>query len=234
MSFCQYRLVLKLDQPLQRPAGAFGLPQGTLLLTACIAVVGANSLALGPIAPSVAESFHAEVQAVLWATSAFGLGTSASALFVARYIDRLGARRALRLALALFAAALFAASAAPAVSVLIAAQLVAGLACGVALPAIYASAAAISPRGRESRTIGVVLTGWTVSMVAGVALSALIADFLDWRLVFLLAGLLAALISARLRRADLSEQISAQAAPSPFEALRLPGVVPLLVACCAF
>ncbi len=234
MSFCHYGLMLKLDQPLQRPAGAFGLPQGTLLLTACIAVVGANSLALGPIAPSVAESFHAEVQAVLWATSAFGLGTSASALFLARYIDRLGARRALRLALALFAAALLAASAAPAVSVLIAAQLVAGLACGVALPAIYASAAAISPGGRESRTIGVVLTGWTVSMVAGVALSALIADFLDWRLVFLLAGLLAALISARLRRADLSEQTSAQAAPSPFEALRLPGVVPLLVACCAF
>ena len=90
MSFCHYGLVLKLDQPLQRPAGAFGLPQGTLLLTACIAVVGANSLALGPIAPSVAESFHAEVQAVLWATSAFGLGTSASALFLARYIDRLG------------------------------------------------------------------------------------------------------------------------------------------------
>ena len=146
---------------------------------------------------------------MLWATSAFGLGTSASALFLARYIDRLGAA-VLRLALALFAAALLAASAAPAVSVLIAAQLVAGLACGVALPAIYASAAAISPGGRESRTIGVVLTGWTVSMVAGVALSALIADFLDWRLVFLLAGLLAALISARLRRADLSEQISAK------------------------
>ena len=84
------------------------------------------------------------------AAAAFGLGTSASALFLARYIDRVGARRMLQGALLLLALALVASALAPAVAGLVAAQLVAGIAAGIAMPAIYASSAAIAPPGRES------------------------------------------------------------------------------------
>ncbi|TIU76969.1 MAG: MFS transporter, partial [Mesorhizobium sp.] len=143
------------------------IPALAYLLTGCIAVIGSNSLVLGPIAPAVAASFTTSVPAVMIASAAFGLGTSASALFLARYIDRLGARRMLQGALLLLAIALLASAAAPTVTTLVAAQLLAGLAAGVAMPAIYASAAVIAPPGRESGTIGVVLTGWTLSMVAG-------------------------------------------------------------------
>lgn len=210
------------------------IPALAYLLTGCIAVIGSNSLVLGPIAPAVAASFGTSVPAVMIASAAFGLGTSASALFLARYIDRLGARRMLQGALLLLAIALVASAAAPTVTALVAAQLLAGIAAGVAMPAIYASSAAIAPPGRESGTIGVVLTGWTLSMIAGVSLSAVLADLVHWRAVFAAVAVLAALALASLTLTSLSDVRKSGPAPTPLGALSVPGIVPLLVACAAF
>ncbi|RWL20783.1 MULTISPECIES: MFS transporter [Mesorhizobium] len=210
------------------------IPALAYLLTGCIAVIGSNSLVLGPIAPAVAASFTTSVPAVMIASAAFGLGTSASALFLARYIDRLGARRMLQGALLLLAIALVSSAAAPTVTTLVAAQLLAGIAAGVAMPAIYASSAAIAPPGRESGTIGVVLTGWTLSMVAGVSLSAVLADLVHWRAVFAAVAVLAALALTGLTLTSLSDVRKSGPAPTPLGALAVPGIVPLLVACGAF
>lgn len=210
------------------------IPRAAYLLTLCIAVIGSNSLVLGPIAPEVAGGFGSSVPVVMAAASAFGLGTAASALFLARYIDRIGARRMLVGALALFAFALAACALAPVVAVLIAAQLLAGIAAGVALPGIYASAAAIAPPGRESGTIGVVLTGWTLSMVAGVSLSAVLADLLHWRAVFGAVSLLACAATAAVLATAREDKPTGGAAPAPWGALATPGIVPLLIACGAF
>ncbi|MER8960086.1 MFS transporter [Mesorhizobium sp. M0185] len=210
------------------------IPALAYLLTGCIAVIGSNSLVLSPIAPAVAASFGTIVPAVMIASAAFGLGTSASALFLARYIDRFGARRMLQGALLLLAIALVASAAAPTVTALVAAQLLAGIAAGVAMPAIYASSAAIAPPGRESGTIGVVLTGWTLSMVAGVSLSAVLADLVHWRAVFAAVAVLAAVALASLSLTSLSDVRRSGPAPTPLGALSVPGIVPLLVACAAF
>jgi predicted MFS family arabinose efflux permease len=210
------------------------IPALAYLLTGCIAVIGSNSLVLGPIAPAVASSFGTSVPTVMTAAASFGLGTSASALFLARYIDRLGARRMLQGALLLLALALVASAAAPTVIMLVAAQLLAGIAAGIAMPAIYASAAAIAPPGRESGTIGVVLTGWTLSMVAGVSLSAVLADLVHWRAVFAAVALLAMLALAGLALSSLSDVRKSGPAPTPIDALGIPGIVPLLIACAAF
>ncbi|MBZ9809036.1 MFS transporter [Mesorhizobium sp. BR1-1-9] len=210
------------------------IPALAYLLTGCIAVIGSNSLVLGPIAPAVAVSFATSVPVVMMGAAAFGLGTSASALFLARYIDRIGARRMLQAALLLLALALVASAAAPTVTALVAAQLLAGIAAGVAMPAIYASSAAIAPPGRESGTIGVVLTGWTLSMVAGVSLSAVLADLVHWRAVFAAVALLAAMALGSLTASSLPDVRKAGPAPAPLEALGTPGIVPLLIACGAF
>ncbi|MBZ9769058.1 MFS transporter [Mesorhizobium sp. CA6] len=210
------------------------IPATAYLLTGCIAVIGSNSLVLGPIAPAVAASFGASVPAVMTAAATFGLGTSASALFLARYIDRIGARRMLQGALLLLAIALVASALAPTVTMLVAAQLVAGIAAGIAMPAIYASSAAIAPPGRESGTIGVVLTGWTLSMVAGVSLSAVIADLIHWRAVFAAVALLAGAAVAGLAMSSLHDTGESGPAPSPLGALAVPGILPLLIACGAF
>src|SRR5688500_9843508 len=82
------------------------LPPGVYVLTGCLAIVGSNSLALGPIAPEIARALGSSTPTVMLAAAGFGLGAAASALVLARQIDRFGAWRALRLAMAILAGAL--------------------------------------------------------------------------------------------------------------------------------
>jgi DHA1 family inner membrane transport protein len=209
------------------------IPPLAYVLTACIGVIGSNSLALGPIAPEVARSLGADVPAVMTASAAFGLGTAGSAVFLARLIDRHGPRRMLLATLLLVAAGLAACAVAPSLPLLMASQLVIGIAAGIALPAIYALASAIAPAGRESETIGLVLTGWTLSMVAGVPLSAAIADFAGWRMVYVVVTAATLAACAAVRLAGMRDEPAGQAA-SPIAALGVRGVGPLLAACAAF
>lgn len=204
------------------------------VLTGCVGVIGANSMVLGPIAPSVASSIGATVPAVMMAAAAFGLGTAASALFLARLIDLVGSARMLKFTMTLLGAALLFCASAPSVGLFIAAQLIAGVASGIALPAIYASAAAIAQPGHESRTIGKVLTGWTLSMIAGVSFSVVLAELLSWRAVYISVSCLAALALVALIRLNMQDRPAAGIAPSPLSALGLPGIKSLLVVCGTF
>ncbi|MCB1454168.1 MAG: MFS transporter [Rhizobiaceae bacterium] len=210
------------------------IPPAAFILTGAVMVIGSNSLVLAPIAPEVSSAIGVSVQRVMAASAAFGLGTAASALFLARFIDRFGAWRLLRTAFVTLALALAASAVAPNALMLAAAQLVAGLAAGVALPAIYSSAATVAPAGRENETVGIVLTGWTLSMVAGVSLSAVLADILHWRAVYGCVAMLAAAGVVALSLNGRRDVPSDAAAIPPFAALAIPGVVPLLAACGAF
>lgn len=224
----------KTDQSPPLLAETARLPAVAYVLTFCIAVIGSNSLVLGPIAPEVARTLGSNVALVMSGSAAFGLGTAASALLMARHVDRLGARRMLLWALLGLSAALALSALSPAVPALAAAQLAAGVASGIALPAIYASAAAVAPPGRESRTIGVVLTGWTLSMVAGVSLSAVVADYVHWRAVYAVVAMLALAASLILKVSRYRDVPAPGPAPQPLAALRIAGVKPLLIACAAF
>ncbi|MBO6541040.1 MAG: MFS transporter [Rhizobiaceae bacterium] len=227
----------KIDQTLAAamPAGPQArIPLVAYILTGAVAVIGANSLVLAPIAPEVARTLGVSVQIVMVASAAFGLGTAASALFLARFIDRFGAWRLMRLAFATLALALAASAVAPTATLLAVAQLVAGLAAGVALPAIYSGAALVAPAGRENETVGIVLVGWTLSMVAGVSLSAVLADILNWRAVYGCVSVLAAAAVIALTVSNRRDVTSASVVVQPFAALSIPGVVPLLAACGAF
>jgi len=216
------------DGPEQR------IPRSVYVLTGCVGVIGANSLVLGPIAPEVSRSFGSDVATVMMATAAFGLGAAISSLFLAPRIDRFGAHRMLRLAMTLMPIALAVSALSPVVAVLVLAQFAAGIASGVALPAIYASAANMAPRGRESKTIGVVLSGWTLSMVGGVSLAAIVADLTHWRAVYGIVALLAVFALGLLSRVKRPEAPPAAKETSLFAAFGLPGIRPLLLACGAF
>lgn len=207
------------------------LPRSIYVLTGCIGVIGSNSLVLGPIAPEVALSLGTSVPTVMLATAAFGLGAAISALLLARHIDRFGAHRVLKLTMALLPLALMGSALAPFVAILVAAQFLAGMATGVAVPAIYASAAATAPPGRESKTIGIVLTGWTLSMVARVSLAAIVADAIHWRAVYGTIAVMAGLAWVALRTIPSRSKPSAASAPLPLAALGLVGIKPLLLAC---
>ena len=206
-----------------------------LLLTAAIAVIGANSLALSPIAASVANAFlGASAADVMTAAAVYGLATAGSALFLASIADRIGAERALMRALLVLAMALLLAGSAPSLMILIGAQALAGLAAGVALPAIYTLAAQVAVKGRESETLSFVLSGWTLSLVAGVSLSAVLADILHWRTVFALLAGAALFLAMGVARCREWGSVQAVMPTSPLTALRVPGVPSVLLNVAAF
>ena len=207
----------------------------TAILTASVGTIGANSLALGPIAPSIAADLGGSVASTLYAAGGYGIGTALGALILSPYIDRAGPHRALCYALLALAFCFGASALVPNIAGLIAAQSLAGLAAGVGLPAIYAFAAQIAPQGQESKVLGRVLVGWTLSLVAGVSLSSLLADIAHWRLVFiLLAGFTALCYLAVFRTRAPAYSLQPGRLQFPLRALALSGVKPLLAVCFAF
>lgn len=205
------------------------------VLTGCVAVIGANSLALGPIAPAIARDLGSGIATTMVAAAGYGFGTTLGALFLSRLIDGLGVKQALSGALLGLVVAFIASAAAPSIAVLIAAQFAAGLAAGIGLPAIYAFTAVIAPRGQESTVLGRVLVGWTISMVAGVSLSSLLADLLHWRFVYGGLALCAAGAFLALRHlAPHTDPNPAGSSGSALSALAIPGVLPLIGICLAY
>lgn len=213
--------------PLQQPLWA-----SILILMSAIGIVGSNSLLLSPLVLAVGNDLGTDPARVMQAASAYGLGVAAAALTLAPMGDRIGAGRLLRIALLVLVLGLGTSAAAPGLWGLIAAQVFCGLAGGAALPSIYTLAAMIAPKGREARVVGLVLTGWTLSMVLGVSLSAWLADLAGWRVVYLALALLAAVLwlsSAGLGQITAN---SAGQASSPLTALRVPGIRRGLLASC--
>lgn len=201
------------------------------LLMFGIGIVGSNSLVLSPIASDVAASFaHASATDVMVASAIYGAATALSALLLAPKADQIGLRHALSGALVGLCLAMAISAAAPALWALIAGQALAGLAAGLALPAIYGLSAEIAPDGRGSETLGKVLTGWTLSLVAGVSFSAILADLLHWRAVYWLLGGASLLVLIGAKRADIPEPMVSGVSTSPLKALRIQGLPPLLFA----
>lgn len=212
-------------------APASSLWHSIVILMSAIGIIGSNSLLLSPLVLAVGQDLGADPAAVMQAASAYGIGVAVAALTLAPLGDRIGAGRLLRLALLALAVGLMASAAAPGLWGLIAAQAFCGLAGGAALPSIYTLAAVIAPKGREARTVGLVLTGWTLSMVLGVSLSAWMADLAGWRLVFLALALLAAGLWLASPKLGALRSAAAQAS-SPLTALRVPGIRRGLLATC--
>ncbi len=207
--------------------------RSTILLLTTVAIIGANSLSLGPIAPGIAIEMNTSLTSVLTASAAYGIGTAVSAFFLAPGIDRLGARTCLLKACGLLSIAFLMSAVVPGAMWLSIAQFFAGIGAGVALPAAYTCVPAIAPENQQNKVMGLVLTGWTISMVAGVGLAAIIADILHWRAVYLLLFAIAATVFAGILRSRLPSRRSDRASQNQLTALRSPGALLLLsvVAC---
>lgn len=198
-----------------------------------IAAIGSNSLLLSPLLSQVAASLGTTPVRISWAAAAYGGTTALSAFLLAPRIDRLGLRRAVLLGLAALIAATAASALAPHWLWLVAAQGLAGLGAGIALPATYALASVVAPPGQEARTLGRVLAGWAISLVAGIPVAAFIADQFGWRAAFVAVGIAAACAIGGV--AGLPAVMAPPATRTGVLApLKFPGVPRLLLVCFGF
>jgi len=199
------------------------LTRPVLLLLLSVGIVGVTALMLSPIATAVAAGLaDATAREVLLGAAIYGAATALSALTLAPQADRFGADRALRLAVGVLALGFAGAGLAPTLAVFYAAQACLGLATGLALPAAYALASYAAPPGREAQTMGLVLSGWTLSLVAGVSLAAFGAETLGWRAMFFALALLATLVLLGLLRTTFTAPRGR--ASSPLTGLRVAGI----------
>ena len=203
----------------------------TIVLLLGVAVIGSNSLVLSPILTDVAADLETTTVAVARSIAAYGGATALSALFLGFLIDRLGPRTTLLAGGVLLALAMIGSAAASSWIMLAAAQVLAGLAAGVMLPAIYAVATTTGSEEEGSRILGRVLTGWSVSLIAGVPLSALIADALGWEASFLALGGLVAVSLVGFWMMPATPTVSDKVdAGGMWKAVALPGIAALLLA----
>lgn len=199
-------------------------------LLAAVLLVGSNAFVLSPILSEVADGLASEAFQIAWAISAFGAATAVSALMFGGVIDRMPAGRVLGGAALLLALAQAASATSGNWVQLCLSQAVAGVAVGLLLPGTYAMATATAPAGREAARLGLVLTGWALSLALAVPLAAFVADHFGWRMVYVLLAGFSVLVGFGLMlslRGVRGE--AAMARTPPWRALRLPGIAPLLV-----
>ncbi|SBR45806.1 MULTISPECIES: MFS transporter [unclassified Halomonas] len=194
----------------------------TIVLMLGVAVIGSNAFLMSPILNDIAHSLRASVAQVAWAVSAYGGSTAMAGLFLTGLAQRLEYRLTLQLSGCTLAAGILASGLATDWAILILAQSLAGVGAGIMLPTLYSMTAIIAPKGHESATLGKVITGWSLAMVAGVPLSAFVSDLLSWRYAYYLVFLLTFLATLGFSRLPPGRASVAGGSTTLVQALAIP------------
>jgi len=164
-----------------------------------IALVGSQAMMMAPLLPEVSAGLKTTITSVGTALGAYGASTALAALAAGLWLDRVQRRIALAGSAAVLALAMALCSAAPSVWVLGLGQALAGIGAGSLLPAGYAFVAEASDSDVRSRNLSRVLQGWSLSLIVGIPVGAVLGDLLGWRGVYALlaAAFLCAVIAYR-------------------------------------
>ncbi len=127
--------------------------------------------------------------------SSYTLAAGASGLLASLYIDKFGRKRLLLVLYALFALATLACGLAPTYDALLAARIAAGVFGGVLSALSQTIVADVIPFERRGRAMGIVMTSFSVSTVAGVPISLFLAAHLNWHAPFIAIAAVSALFA---------------------------------------
>jgi EmrB/QacA subfamily drug resistance transporter len=151
--------------------------------------------------PALIQELHAEVNAVVWVTSAYLLAYAVPVLITGRLGDRFGQKRLYLLGLAVFTAASLACGLTSTVEALILARVVQGLGAALMTPQTMAIITRIFPA--ENRGQAMALWGATAGLatLVGPILGGVLVDTLGWEWIFFVnvpVGLVGLVLAARL------------------------------------
>ena len=157
--------------------------------------------------------------------SAYTLSAAVASVLCGFYVDRFDRRRALLLIYGGFAASTLLCAAAPDFGWLLAARTVTGAFGGIAGAAVYSIVGDVVPDARRGTAMGIVMTAFPISAVAGVPLGLTLANIFDWRapFVFLAAVSLAVLVLATWLLPRMDAHV-AQARSTPLAGCQIPPV----------
>lgn len=143
-----------------------------------------------PLGPQLTRLFAISDAQFGLLVSAYTLSAGASGLLAVTYIDRFERKRLLLGLYAGFALATLACGLAPSYALLMAARIAAGAFGGVLGALVQTMVADAVPFERRGRAMGVVMSSFALSTVAGVPASLWLAQWFDWHAPFVaIAGL---------------------------------------------
>jgi predicted MFS family arabinose efflux permease len=175
-----------------------------------------------PLGPALTALFHISDAQFGMLVSAYTLAAGASGLAASTYIDRFDRKRLLLVLYGLFALSTLACGLAPTYGSLMAARIAAGIFGGVLSALGQTIVGDVIPYERRGRAMGVVMTSFSVSTVAGVPLGLFLAAQFGWHLPFILIAVLSVLfmVFAQLSMPSLKDHLAAQVHSSSWGRIR--------------
>jgi len=175
-----------------------------------------------PLGPALTVLFQISDAQFGMLVSAYTLAAGASGLAASTYIDRFDRKRLLMVLYGLFALSTLACGLAPTYGSLMVARIAAGIFGGVLSALSQTIVGDVIPYERRGRAMGVVMTSFSVSTVAGVPLGLFLAAHFGWHLPFILIAVLSVLfmVFAQVSMPVLKDHVAAQVHTSSWSRIR--------------
>src|SRR5436190_11132939 len=155
----------------------------TLGLVLTITLVAAEALAVSTAMPIVAKDLGGlELYGLVF--SAFLIGSLVGIVIAGSLIDRVGVVTPFLLGLGLFAVGLALGGAAVSMPMLIGARLIQGIGGGAIPPIAYVAIGRSLPEHLRPRMFATLSTAWILPGIFGPAIAGVVAEALNWRLIF--------------------------------------------------
>ncbi|MFM7332747.1 MAG: MFS transporter [Brachymonas sp.] len=138
-----------------------------------------------PLGPQLRQVFGISDAKFGLLVSAYTFSAGASGLLAAFYVDRFGRKKLLLVLYSLFAVATLACGLAPTYESLMSARVAAGVFGGVLSALSQTIVGDVIPSERRGRAMGLVMSSFSISTVAGVPMGLFLAAHFNWHVPFL-------------------------------------------------
>lgn len=181
-----------------QPTGTSALPRHEWWLLLTLAGIQfthiLDFMIMMPLGPQFTQIFGISDAQFGLLVSAYTLSAGASGLLASTYIDRFDRKRLLLVLYSLFGLATLACGLAPTYGSLMLARVLAGMFGGVLSALSQTIVADVVPFERRGRAMGIVMTAFSVSTVAGVPLGLIVAQRWGWHMPFVGIAVMCALL----------------------------------------
>jgi AAHS family 4-hydroxybenzoate transporter-like MFS transporter len=178
-------------------------PYQWFVLILCFLIVatdGFDTAAIGFVAPSLAQEWHATKAALSPVMSAALVGLAIGAFAAGPLADRIGRKKVLVGSVLVFGALSIACAFAGSVTELAVLRLLTGIGLGAAMPNATTLTSEYAPARKRSFLVNTMFCGFTVGASAGGLVAAALIPQYGWRSVFVAGGLMPIVLGDPLHR----------------------------------
>lgn len=160
------------------------------LLTIGVFLTATSELIVSGIIGTISEDLGVSLALAGQLVTVYSLSFAIGTPVIISLTSRLDRKRMLLASLAVFIAGSLAAWMSPNIAVLMISRVILGVSSGVFLVVVFGAAAKIVPPDKIGSAVGTVVLGFSSAMILGIPIGMAIAEWLNWRAIFLILALL--------------------------------------------